>query len=314
MQPSPQIPLPDLPRTVIVGSGALGTYYGAKLARIGVPVTFLARRDLVHLQTHGLQIRCTEGDFDLPKVSACGRPEEISPADLILVAIKTTANSSLKQLLPPLLSPHTTVCTLQNGLGNEEFLSSVVGPERILCGVCHVCVSRPSPGVALNMSGGNIRFADLSGGDTPRARSIAKLFENAGLRCSVASSVGSARWYKLVWNVPFNGLAIAAGGIDTAQILSDPKLHAEAHALMQEVMNASAALGFSQSPDHPEKEILRTQKMGKYQPSSLLDYLAEKPVELESIWGEPLRQGTAAGVSMPHLKDLYEKLKQMVKV
>ena len=314
MSPSPQIPLPDHPQTVIVGSGALGTYYGAKLARIGVPVSFLARRDLVHLQTHGLQIRCTEGDFDLPNVSASGRPEEISPADLILVAIKTTANSSLKELLSPLLSPHTIVCTLQNGLGNEEFLSSIVGPERVLCGVCHVCVSRPSPGVALNMSGGNIRFADLSGGDTPRARSIAKLFENAALRCSVAPSVGSARWYKLVWNVPFNGLAIAAGGIDTAQILSDPKLHAEALALMQEVMNASAALGFRQSPDHPEKEILRTQKMGKYQPSSLLDYLAEKPVELESIWGEALRQGTAAGVSMPRLKDLYGKLKRMVKV
>ena len=260
VSPSPQTLLPAQPSVAILGSGALGTYYGAKLARLGLPVSFLARRDLDHLQRHGLQIRCTEGDFDLKSVRA------------------------------------------------------FAGRERILCGVCHVCVSRPEPGVALNMSGGNIRFSDLSGGDTPRARSLAGWFEKAGIRCSVAPSVGSARWYKLVWNVPFNGLAIAGGGIDTARILADPKLHQETLDLMQEVMTASDVLGFTQDADHPEKEIIRTRKMGAYQPSSLLDYLADKPVELESIWGEALRHGTAAGVPMPHLQKLYEKLKTMVKV
>ena len=83
---------------------------------------------------------------------------------------------------------------------------------------------------------------------------------------------------------------------------------------MNEVMAASTALGFPQDPDHPKQEIVRTQKMGAYQPSSLLDYLAQKPVELESIWGEALRQGTAAGVLMPQLKELYRKLKQLVRV
>ena len=206
------------------------------------------------------------------------------------------------------------VCTLQNGLGNEELIGSIVGRDRVLCGVCHVCVSRPTPGVASNMSGGNIRFSDLTAGDTPRAQSIAQLFEQAGIRCSVAPSVGSARWYKLVWNVPFNGLSISEGGIDTAQILANPKLHAKTLVLMNEVMAASTALGFPQDPEHPNKEIARTQKMGAYQPSSLLDYLAKKPVELESIWGEALRQGTSAGIPMPQLTELYEKLKQLVRV
>ena len=297
-----------------MGAGALGTYYGAKLARLGLTVSFLARRDLDYLRQKGLQIRCKDGDFELKSVRALARPEAIGPVDLVIVAIKTTSNESLRTLLPPLLGPNTLVCTLQNGLGNEEFLASMVGQERILCGVCHVCVSRPEPGVALNMSGGNIRFSDLSGGDTPRARSLAALFEKAGIRCSVAPSVGSARWYKLVWNVPFNGLSITAGGIDTARILADPRLYQEVLVLMQEVMTASSDLGFPQDPDHPAKEVARTRKMGAYQPSSLLDYLAEKPVELESIWGEALRQGTAAGVSMPHLQNLYTKLKAMVKV
>jgi len=297
-----------------VGSGALGLYYGAKLAQSGVPVSFLARRDLVHLQQKGLQIRCTEGDFHLPHLKVYAEPQQIGPVDLVIVAIKTTSNASLAKLLPPLIGPETSVCTLQNGLGNEELIASIVGRNRILCGVCHVCVSRPSPGVASNMSGGNIRFSDLTAGDTPRAQSIAQLFEQAGIRCSVAPSVGSARWYKLVWNVPFNGLSISEGGIDTAQILASPKLHAKALTLMNEVMAASTALGFPQDPDHPKHEIARTQKMGAYQPSSLLDYLAQKPVELESIWGEALRQGAAAGVPMPQLTELYQKLKQLVRV
>ena len=314
MTSGPTLELPTHPSVAVVGTGALGSYYGAKLARLGLPVSFLARRDLQHLQQHGLKIRCTDGDFDLKSVSAFARPEEMGPTDLVIVAIKTTANDALRSLVPPLLGPNTLVCTLQNGLGNEELLASIAGRERILCGVCHVCVSRPEPGVALNLSGGNIRFSDLSGGDTPRARSLAALFEKAGLRCSVAPSVGSARWYKLVWNVPFNGLSITSGGIDTARILANPNLYQETMDLMQEVMTASAALGFPQDPDHPAQEIARTRKMGAYQPSSLLDYLADKPVELESIWGESLRQGTAAGVPMPHLNALYEKLKTTVRV
>jgi len=314
MPPGPSLVLPKKPHVAIVGSGALGLYYGAKLAHSGVPVSFLARRDLVHLQQKGLQIRCTEGDFHLPHIKVYAEPQQIGPVDLAIVAIKTTANASLGKLLPPLVGPDTAVCTLQNGLGNEEFIGSIVGRGRILCGVCHVCVSRPTPGVASNMSGGNIRFSDLTEGDTPRAQSVAQLFEHAGIRCSVAPSVGSARWYKLVWNVPFNGLSIAEGAIDTAQILANPKLHAKTLVLMNEVMAASTALGFPQDPEHPNQEIARTQKMGAYQPSSLLDYLANKAVELESIWGEALRQGTAAGVPMPQLAELYQKLKQLVRV
>ena len=314
MPPSPSLVLPKNPHVAILGSGALGLYYGAKLAHSGVSVSFLARRDLVHLQQKGLQIRCTEGDFHLPHAKVYAESQEIGPVDLVIVAIKTTSNASLAQLLPPLIGPETSVCTLQNGLGNEELIGSLVGRNRILCGVCHVCVSRPSPGVASNMSGGNIRFSDLTEGDTPRAQSIAQLFEQAGIRCSVAPSVGSARWYKLVWNVPFNGLSIAEGGIDTAQILANPKLHAATLTLMNEVMAASTALGFPQDLEHPNQEIARTRQMGAYQPSSLLDYLAQKPVELESIWGEALRQGTAAGVLMPELTKLYQKLKQLVRV
>jgi 2-dehydropantoate 2-reductase len=316
MPPGPQNPLSAHPSTAVVGTGALGMYYGAKLAKSGIPVTFLARRDLAHLQKHGIEVRCPFGNFHLRPVRALATPEEIGPVDLVLVCIKTTGNASLKKLLPPLLGPHTVVCTLQNGLGNEELLASIAGEERVLGGVCHVCVSRPEPGVARNMACTDIKFSDLSGGDTPRARSLAKIFTDAGVGCTVAPTIGSARWYKLVWNVPFNGLGIAGGpgGRDTQQVLEDPALHQEAKDLMTEVLTASTKLGYPQDPNLIEKEIARTRSMGHYKSSSQLDWEAGKPVELESIWGEALRQGTAAGVPMPHLQKLYEKLKGMVKV
>jgi 2-dehydropantoate 2-reductase len=316
MPTGPSLPLPDRPTTAVVGTGALGMYYGAKLARSGVPVSFLARRDLDHLQKHGLQVRCPFGDFHLHPVRAFGKPEAIGPVDLVLVCIKTTANTDLRRLIPPLLGPDTVVCTLQNGLGNEELLASIAGPARILGGVCHVCVSRPEPGVARNLACTDIKFSDLSGGDTPRAHSLAEIFRKAGVNCTVAPSIGAARWYKLVWNVPLNGLGIAGGpgGRDTQQVLEDPVLLQETQDLMGEVLAASAKLGYPQEPGLIEKEIARTRTMGHYKSSSQLDWEAGRPVELESIWGEALRQGTAAGVPMPHLQKLYEKLKGMVKV
>ena len=308
--------LPSLPTTAVVGTGALGMYYGAKLAQSGVPVSFLARRDLTHLRQHGLQVRCPYGDFHLHPLRVCETPQEICPVDLVLVCIKTTGNADLKKLIPPLLGPQTVVCTLQNGLGNEDHLASIAGKERVLGGVCHVCVSRPEPGVARNMACTDIKFSDLSGGDTPRARSLAKVFSAAGVGCTVAPSIGSARWYKLVWNVPFNGLGIAggSGGRNTQQVLEDPALQQEAIDLMTEVIAASSKLGYPQEAGLIEKEIARTRTMGPYKSSSQLDWEAGKPVELESIWGEALRQGTAAGVPMPHLQKLYEKLKGMVRV
>ena len=253
-------------------------YYGAKLAQSGIPVTFLARRDLANLQKKGIQVRCPFGDFRLYPVRALGKPEEIGPVDLVLVCIKTTGNADLKKILPPLIGPETVICTLQNGLGNEELLASIAGKERILGGVCHVCVSRPEPGVARNMACTDIKFSDLSGGDTPRAHSLAWIFSQAGVSCTVAPSIGAARWYKLVWNVPFNGLGIA-GGRNTQQVLDDPALQEEAKDLMAEVLAASAKLGYPQEAGLIEKEITRTRTMGPYKSSSQLDWEAGKPVE-----------------------------------
>jgi 2-dehydropantoate 2-reductase len=312
MSLGPDQELPYSPYIAIVGAGAIGSYYGAKLARTGLPVSFIVRRSSNQLRANGLEIRCPEGDFKLEGISAYECPEEVGFVDVVIITIKTTDNHSLHTILTPLLGPETVICTLQNGLGNEEFLASIAGNTRIIGGICNICVCRPAPYTACKMAGGNIRISDLSGGDTARTHSLVNIFERAGIQCSVTTSVGLLRWSKLIWNIPFNGLSITEGGIDTASILSDPRLHQETLDLMYEVLATSSALGFDLDSSFPASEIARTHKMGSYKPSSLQDYLANKPVELDSIWGEPLRRGQAAEVPLPHLSTLYEKLKKMV--
>src|SRR5512137_800236 len=130
----------------IVGSGALGSYYGAKLARQGGDVRFLMRADLGAVRRDGLRVRETGGEWQVP-AQAFGSTAEIGPVDLVIIGLKTTANAAIDALIPPLLHERTLLLTLQNGLGNEEYLAARWGAERVLGGLCFVCLNRVAPGV-----------------------------------------------------------------------------------------------------------------------------------------------------------------------
>jgi 2-dehydropantoate 2-reductase len=125
----------------------------------------------------------------------------------------------------------------------------------------------------------------------------------------VVENLALERWRKLVWNIPFNGLSIAAGGLDTAAILSDDDLRRECLALMDEVILAANKCGFPLPAAAALQQVKRTELMGAYKPSTLIDFEAGRPLEIEAIWGEPLRRARSAGAATPRLEELYEKLK-----
>lgn len=292
-------------RLAIVGSGSVGTYYGARLARIA-DVSFLMRRDLAAVRARGLEIRSVAGDFHLAPVAAHASTEEIGPVDLVVIAIKTTSNEILPDLLPPLLKPDTVLLTLQNGLGNEAFLAGHFPDHGILGGLCFVCINRGEPGVIHHLAHGKV---EMGSWNRPEALApVAELFLKAGLDCRVLPDLGLARWRKLVWNVPFNGLAIAAGGLDTRRILDDPELVERTRALMAEVIRIAAALGHAIPDSFAEANLAGTREMGPYQPSSLVDHLAGRAVEIEAIWGAPLRAAREAGVAAPELERLHREI------
>ncbi|MFA6287316.1 MAG: 2-dehydropantoate 2-reductase [Opitutaceae bacterium] len=297
----------------IVGSGALGLYYGGRLARAGADVSFLARSDLEVLRTRGILVKTTDGDFTLPSVKVAATPEEIGPVDLVIVTLKATANDQLARLLPPLLHANTVVLNLQNGMGVDEPVAVIVGPERTLGGLCFICANRIAPGVAECTMQGYVVIGEFAGGPQPRTQTVADWFGRAGVTTEISPSLLEARWKKLVWNVPFNGLSVVHGGMTTDVILQSPEREAEVWALMREVQAAAAAYGFKIPEDFVTHQVERTRTMGPYKPSTMLDYLAGRPLEVEPIWGEPLRRAQAKGVPTPRLEALYNRLRECAK-
>lgn len=291
----------------IVGAGALGIYYGGRLVRAGLDVRFLARGDLAVLRDRGLTLAYGGEKHATGPVRAVAEPTEIGVVDLVVVALKATANGELARLLPPLLGPRTLVVNLQNGLGVDEAVAAVAGPERTLGALCFVAVNRVAPGDAVCSEQGYIELGEFGRSAGDGAKAVADVFSAAGVKVRVRDSLLAARWRKLVWNVPFNGLTVALGGVTSDETLRDPENEARVRALMREVQAIARAEGVEIEDDFLRDQIEKTRTM-RYKPSTMLDWQAGRPLELEPIWGEPLRRARRLGVAAPELERLHAEL------
>jgi len=296
----------------IVGAGAIGLYYGGRLAAAGEDVKFLLRSDYDDIQRNDLRCESIHGDFAVPQVQGFRRAEATGPVDLVIVSWKATANPHLAEVLPPLLHAETQVLTLQNGLGNCEAIAGITGADRVLGGLCFVCLNRLSPGFVKHTAGGRVSVGEFAPDGRGRAAEIVRRFKAAGIPALIGEPLAEAQWKKLVWNIPFNGLSIAEGGVTTDQLLANPDTEAEIRALMAETIAAARAQGLNLGDELAEQNIEQTRPMGDYRPSSMIDYVEGREVEVEGIWAEPLRRAEAAGVAMPHLKKLLERIRERV--
>ncbi len=318
-------------KIAVVGCGAVGSYYGAMLCRAGQEIHFLLRSDYDVVRCKGVFIRSPAGDFTVHP--HCARvPEEIGASDLVLIGLKTTANDQFPKLLPSLVGPQTAVVTLQNGLGNTEQLAWLFPPEQILGGLCFVCLNRVEPGVIHHMDYGMIMLGEFWGEAKPRTRELAAMFQQAGVPCKITDNLARTQWEKLVWNIPFNGLGVAGtAGFDalnnpqspianrqsvgpvltTDKLLADPCWEKLLRELMAEVINAARALGHEIPDSSAEEQISRTRTMGAYKASTLLDFERGQPLELESLFLEPLRRAQKAGVATPRLVALCAVLQKL---
>ena len=313
----------------IVGCGALGSYYGAKLARDGQEVHFLLRSDYETVRRRGLRVLSPEGNFHLnPRIART--PEEIGVCDVVLIGLKATANDQFPTLLPPLVGPRTAIVTLQNGLGNEERLATIFAPTQVLGGLCFVCLNRTEPGVIEHLAHGNIILGEFSGWPEPRTHDIASAIRHSGVPCEVTDNLRRTHWEKLVWNIPFNGLGVAsAAGYDavisgavnsvapltpcltTDQLLDGARWETLVRELMLEVIAAANALGLPIKDDYADYQINRTRDMGAYRASTLIDFERGQPLELDALFFEPWRQARIAGVPAPRLTALTKVLSQL---
>ncbi len=318
-------------KIAVVGCGAVGSYYGAMLCRAGREVHFLLRSGFEAVRQKGVTIRSPAGNFTIHPQCA-KTPEAIGLSDLVLIGLKTTANDQFPKLLPPLVGPQTAVATLQNGLGNTEQLARLFSPEQILCGLCFVCLNRVKPGVIHHLEYGMIVLGEFQRRAGPRTHGLAAMFRDAGVPCKVTDNLAWAQWEKLVWNIPFNGLGVAGAAgyevfatrhpspvtrhspgpvLTTDKLLADPRWEKLLRDLMLEVIAAAGALGFEIPASYAEEQIERTRTMGAYKASTLIDFERHQPLELESMFLEPLRRAQKAGVPVPRLAVLCEVLQQL---
>ncbi len=316
-------------KIAVVGCGALGSYYGAKLCRAGQEVHFLLRSDFEVVSRGGVFIQSADGPFRAyPKCANV--PQAIGRCDWVLLGLKTTANDQFAKLLPPLVGPATAILTLQNGLGNEEQLARIFPPTQILGGLCFVCLNRVEPGVIHHIDHGSIMLGEFRAAPGPRTNTLASVFRQSGVPCEVTENLARAHWEKLVWNIPFNGLGVAgAAGFDavlngewpagakrgpcltTDQLLGDPRWTRLVRELMDEVIAAGRAQGLKIADAVADAHLARTRTMGAYKASTLIDFERGRPLELESLFVEPLRQARIAGVATPRLAALCEILRQL---
>ncbi len=304
--------LPKSPRIAIVGAGAVGAWYGCLLQLSGARVSMLARSDYDTVKANGYRLIDADGERQVIPHQIARDPTEIGVVDLVIITLKTTANDALPKLVAPLVGPQTLILTLQNGIGNIEEIGRHFTTKQILGGLCFVCINRTSPGKIENYLPGRIVLGEPAGGVTDRLQTIVNLLQSAGIAASAAPSLDEALWKKLCWNIPFNGLAIAAGGITTDRILSNPSLTQFARALMNEIQAAAALKSIRISNPFLDSQFAVTAKMGAYRPSSLIDHLENRPVEIESIWGTPLRIMQSIRSPHTHLLSLYWLIRNAV--
>ncbi len=302
-----------MPRSyAILGTGAVGGYYGARLHHGGLEVHFLLHSDFRDVREHGLRVESTHGDFSIRSPHAYAAASDLPPCDVAMVCLKTTQNHLLRELVPPAVKRAGVVVMLQNGLGIEEAAAEILPEHTIVGGLAFLCSNKVGPGHIHHLDYGDVRLGQhardgSAAGVTAAVLAIANDFQRAGLSVEPEEDLIAARWKKLVWNIPYNGLC-AVHGCPTDVLMSDPRRRARCEGIMREVVAAAAACGRPVDPAFVPVMLAATEKMASYKPSMLLDRERGQALEIEAIYGNPLRAARATGLACPLIAELYEQL------
>ena len=292
----------------IIGTGAIGGYYGSKLAYSGQEVHFLLHSDYQFVKEHGLQVDSCDGSFHLNHVNVYQHTKEMPKCDVVIVGLKTINNHLLPELLPPLLDEHTAVVLIQNGIGVEADVQQMFPNTAQIAGLAFICSAKTEPGCVNHQCYGSINLGNYSCRDEALFDAILNDFTNAGV---AAASVPyeEARWKKAVWNMPFNGMTVALN-TRTDLLLKNPSTRQLIREQMMEVIGAARHLGVTGiDASFADKMIETTDAMTPYSPSMKLDFDFHRPMEIHYLYTRPIEIARAAGFRMPKLEMLEAELR-----
>lgn len=258
---------------------------------------FLLRSDFNYVTKHGLIVDSFLGDFSIEKPLVYKSIADMPPCDLVLFSAKETANDALFPLLEPVLKTGCPVILMQNGISAEEKLAALYPQIHVFGGMCFVCSFRESPGVVRNPSMERVSLAPADATDAGMLHKLAKVFTDAGIDVETLENLGLARWRKLMWNIPYNGLT-AVMNCKTDFLVGDPAMRELVAEIMKEIARAAAACGYVIEDGFAEKMVRDTERMKPYEPSLKLDFLAGRPMEIDAIYSNPIRFAAQRGFVM----------------
>ena len=292
----------------VIGTGAIGGYYGAKLARSGQEVHFLLRSAYEYVKEHGLQIDSCDGSFHLDAPHVYKSTEEMPPCDVVLVCLKTTTNGRLSSLLPLLLKPNTLVVLIQNGIGVEADVQKVFPEVQLAAGLAFICSAKDGLGRVNHQCYGHINFGNYSCRDEQLLQDVLDDFNAAGIKAGQVA-YEEARWKKAVWNMPFNGMTVALN-TQTDLLLQHPSTRQLIREQMMEVIGAAQHLGVENIDETFADLMIRmTDEMTPYSPSMKLDFDYHRTMEIDYLYTKPLQMAREAGFRMPKLEMLEAELR-----
>ena len=292
----------------VIGMGAIGGFYGAKLAHAGKEVHFLSHSDYQYVKERGLQVDSCDGSFHLPQINAYGAASDMPKCDVVLIGLKTVNNHLLTELLPPLLKEDTLVVLIQNGIGVEEDVQKMFPEVQLAAGLAFICSAKTEPGRVNHQCYGYINIGNYSCKQQEKIDEVVDDFRKAGVDTNEVEYL-EARWKKAVWNMPFNGMTVALN-TQTDILLQNPSTMQLIKDQMMEVVEAAQACGVKKIDEtFAEKMIYNTVHMTPYSPSMKLDFEFKRPMETYYLYTRPIEEAKKAGYQMRKLEMLEQELR-----
>ncbi|WP_404328863.1 ketopantoate reductase family protein [Mesobacillus maritimus] len=295
----------------VVGSGAVGGYFGSFLSKAGHEVTFVARgQNLEAMKRNGgITVESIAGNFTATGIFT-NRYDSLFDSDLILFCVKATATKEVATQLVPILKEDAYILTLQNGVDNEEVLRELFGAERILSAATYIQAHMKEPGVVKQIENPTklVIGALSSESNLPIVKEVSELMNSAGIICHVSSNILKVKWKKLLWNITFNPLSALVEG-KVGDILDDDGLRITAERIGREAIAVAKKAGIPLEDTLANQMIKQSEPARHHETSMLQDKRNGKPMEIESICGYVVRKGKELGIETPVVETIYSLLR-----
>jgi 2-dehydropantoate 2-reductase len=299
--------VPSIPRIAVFGAGALGGYFGSRLARAGAAeVHLIARGDhLAALQAHGLTVRSVDGDYRVD-IEASDDPGSIGPVDFVFFTVKSYDTLDAAELLAPLLAADTAVISFQNGIDNEDKLAGVIGTEHVMGGTAYVLASLEGPGTVRHAGGpGRLVFGELDGRRTERGERLLAACVEAGIPAELSEDIRTELWSKYAFILAHAGMT-AAVRLPIGDIRASEAAWEMFRSIVEEAWRVGRAEGMKLSDDLVARHLAFAQSLVPEGYSSLFhDLTAGRPMELAALHGELLARAGKHHLETPASQAIY---------